>query len=338
MKIEKRQLTMCIISTLISMSVLMMFTYVHASVVNSNPTPFYMTSKHIVMKSESLQHITFDDIIDVDKDKSIIVISRDSDSEVVGIYDPNMIFAFENTFVSAGLTRYFSYDDYINKTKAGVLVLGNQPNDLLNYKSLTNERIQDVIYSVDSQSRFNYDGKIKEVINLASFQALGDTIYIDYGDKEIANKLVTKLTNFGYRKYPQEPIGLLKALMGSDKNIIEVIMSGGVLIYIAFAVIAFWSFYNIRKEVSIHFLHGGTIKTVSKNLVSGFAIWNLFGMVPVLFLAHVLRNEGYLLISKTSLWSFIMFHVLLTLLLYILAFCLMFRIIRNSKRGGNYVR
>ena len=47
----------------------------------------------------------FDDIVDVDEDTGVLIISRDENSETIGVYDPNMTKAFENTQWEIGVTH-----------------------------------------------------------------------------------------------------------------------------------------------------------------------------------------------------------------------------------------
>ncbi|HHX74581.1 MAG TPA: hypothetical protein GX699_06730, partial [Firmicutes bacterium] len=74
----------------------MMLSYVQASVINRAPNafPFNMGLNYVIMKREPGQRVSFDDIVDVDEDTGVLIISRDENSETIGVYDPNMTKAF----------------------------------------------------------------------------------------------------------------------------------------------------------------------------------------------------------------------------------------------------
>lgn len=76
----------------------------------------------------------FQDIIDVKNDRDILILSHHEGSEVVGVFDPNMVMAFENTYDLLGFTRYFSHQDYINRTKTGMVILRELTPDLDDWK------------------------------------------------------------------------------------------------------------------------------------------------------------------------------------------------------------
>lgn len=297
--------------------------------------PFYMGTNYIIMKRDSEQRVSFDDIIDVDKDTGVLVISRDENSETIGVYDPNMIMAFQNAFTGGrGITRYFSHDDYINKTKSGIIVSSTPENITPEY---TSTNISEVMYCTDINSSFNYDGYTKEVVNLASLDTLGEYVYLDYGDEQSANRIIGLLRDTGYSRQSGGYVGLLESLL-SFKGFMNRIMTGGFLIYVFFGVTSFWHFYNDRKKITIRFLHGGTLKRMTSKLMGQFIILSLLGMIPVLIFSSLQRGAGYLVMTSSSLLMFLVTHMLITSLMYSSTFFSVFVMIRNSKRGDNYVR
>lgn len=336
MKFSTRQLLINLLSILIALSAIMMLSYVQASVINRAPNafPFNMGLNYVIMKREPGQRVSFDDIVDVDEDTGVLIISRDENSETIGVYDPNMTKAFENTIPGRlmGMTRYFSYDDYVNKTKAGILVTYAPRQEY------TSDNISELLYCTDLRSSFNYDRQVKEVVNLASLDTLGEYVYLDYGDEEVANRIIKRLRDSGYRRQTPEYVGLLKSLF-SAKGFYDGIMTGGLLIYVFFGLAAFWHFYNDRKTISIHFLHGGTLKKMAGNLGVKFILLNLLGMIPVLLFSFFQqRTIFFFMMTDFSLMTFLAVHVLLTSLMYFLAFYFVFVMVRTSRRGDYYVR
>ena len=330
---NNRQLLINFISTLISISAIMMLSYIQGKAMARDPNafPFYMGPNNVIMKRNTEQRVIFEDIIDVDKDTGVLVISRDEDSEVIGVYDPEMVRAFENTYSGAGFTRYFSYDDYVNKTKAGILV-----SNACDWE-YTSENISELLYCTDINSSFNYDGRTKEVVNLASLETLGDYVYLDYGDRQVADRIIKRLQDSGYRRQTLGYIGLLKTLFGS-KEFADGVMTGGLVIYAFFGVASFWQFYNDRKKISLHFLHGGTLKKMTGKIMSPFVGLSVLGTIPVLLFSFWQRKTLYMTINNTSLLMFLATHVLITSLMYFLAFYSVFTMIRKSERGDSYVR
>lgn len=334
MKIKNRQLLIVLISILIALSALMILTYIQGTAIFKEVYPFSMGRNYVVMKGNPEQPVSFEDIIDINEDTGILVISRNENAETVGVYDPNMVMAFENTQWIIGYTRYFSYDDYLNKTKSGIIISDIPDRE---FKYYTSEKISEAIYCTGSNSRFNYDGHTKEVVNLASLDALGDYVYLDYGDELVANRIIGRLADSGYNRLSIEYVGLLKSLF-SSKESYDGLMTAGLLIYAFFGLVAFWHFYNDRKRVFIHFLHGGSLKKMASKLVGQFVILSLVGLIPVLIFSFFQRRTGYFMMTNFSLLMFLITHVLLTSLMFTLAFTFVFSISSYRKRGDNYVR
>jgi len=332
----KQQLLLNLLSILIALSVLMIVAYIQERVTEWSPGayPFGMSEKHVIMKRESEQRVTFDDIIDVDKDTGVVVISRDENSKTIGVYDPNMVMAFRNTSaLGIGIARYFSYDDYVNKTKVGILV------SYADNRDYTSDNISEVLYCTHVRDAFNYDGNTKEVVNLASMDTLGEYVFLDYGDKQVADRIIKRLRNFGYRRHNlMEQIGLLKALLNANIFPDGNILTAGLLIYLFFGVASYWHFYNDRKKISVHFLHGGTLKKMAGKITGRFFGFNLLGLIPVLLFCYFLRKTDYFIMTNFSLFMFLAAHVLVTTLMYFMTYYIVFAMIRRSERGDSYVR
>ena len=49
------------------------------------------------------------------------------------------------------------------------------------------------------------------------------------------------------------------------------------MIYAFFGVASFWHFYNDRKKISIHFLHGGNLKKMTGKIMSPFVGESVLG-------------------------------------------------------------
>ena len=105
-----------------------------------------------------------------------------------------------------------------------------------------------------------------------------------------------------------------------------------------FAYPLFDTFYNDRKKISIHFLHGGNLKKMTGKIMSPFVGLSVLGTIPVLLFSFWQRKTLYMTINNTSLLMFLATHVLITSLMYFLAFYSVFTMIRKSERGDSYVR
>ncbi len=152
MRVYKGQVVISLVGVLIGMSVLMMLTYIYDAAVTGSTNPFYMTKNYRVMKKNTAHKISFDDIIDLNEDMDILVISRYKDKPILGIYDPAMIMPFQNTYVSPGTTRYFSSSDYKNKTKAGIIIFEHLTGELALDKTSVNPYIDDILYGTNSEA------------------------------------------------------------------------------------------------------------------------------------------------------------------------------------------
>lgn len=329
---------MSIIATLIGMAALLMLTYVHASAASSEMYPFYMTNNHMVFKRNTDSLVTFEDIIDLNTDTDVLVISQYQDETILGVYDPTMVMAFQNLHTVPGFTRYFSLSDYENKTKSGILISDSYQHDLEKKKLITTPYIDDVMYFTDTQSSFSTDKNVNSVVNLASLEHFGDTVYIDFAHKDFAKNIIGQLKDFGYREQKGISTGYIEALIFHPKNEVSLVMFFGLLMcYVIVAFVAFWNFYNQRKYIILHFLHGGTLETTSKNFLGGFFVLSFIGTIPILLLVEVLKKIGFILVSNISILGFIVVHLMLVFSIYILAFNHVFNLTKENKRGDKYV-
>lgn len=323
-----------VVSGLVALSALMLLTYIQGKATNLEPNPFFMGSNCVQLKTDFPAQVHFSDVVDIDEDDSVLLISREEKSGIVGVYDPNMVMAFENTFYGLGATRYFSYDDYRQKTDAYILV----NDELVDLRYDRKQQKGDLMYCVDSNSRFNYDGHTKKITSLAAMETFCEYVYIDYGNKEIAAKIVDKLIDAGYRRVHRQYAGLLKSIFGSTHGPLERVMIGGLLIYVFLCLATYWHFYNQRRKITIHFLHGGDYRAVCINLVGPLILLNIVGVVPAIAASYFLRQVGYFSMSNASLWTFLGVHVVVTSLIYIVGFGVVFATNCGRKRGDNFVR
>jgi hypothetical protein len=340
MKVKFEQLLMGALSVLTALSVMFMLSYTQLKLTaQQSYSVFGMSENSVTMKSYSKPKAAFDDIIDVDKDNDVLVISRDTDSAIIGVYDPSMVMAFQNTYVLMGYTRYFSHQDYVNKAKSGIVISDSLTHDINAWKSHTSEEIEDVMYATDTQSRFNDFENTSKVVNMASLDILGEYIYLDYGDKEAANRIIDRLIDLGYYRFDEEYIGLMATILGSfQSGPFGIIMVSGLMIYLSFGIVAYWHFYNRSKEITIHFLHGGTLIRAAKNTIKEFVTLSFIGAIPIFIFSVLQRRTGYLIMSNVSVMLFIITHIIFTIFMYILAFSVVYGITRNRKRDELYVR
>ena len=83
-----------------------------------NDLEYGMSIEHVKLIKSSDIMVHFDNIINLQHDTNIVIISEFNNKSYTGIYDPIFFYANENSVKSLGVTRYFSIKDYVNKTKS----------------------------------------------------------------------------------------------------------------------------------------------------------------------------------------------------------------------------
>lgn len=326
------------VSALIGISVFMLLTFVHSRVSTSEQEPFRMSFRYKTLQKTTENKVVFDDVINLENDKNVLVVTYNRNQDYIGVYDPMMTLAFENIVVLPGATRYFSELDYANKTKSGIIVNFNDVFDLDSCKRVKHPLVDDVMYCTDNQSAFSTIPNVTTVINLASLQDFGELVYIDGPSDEAVETIVTRLQGLGYTLQPKQRVGMVAAVLNAHKDRLASIMAGGILLYGVFAVVVFWHFFHRRKELTLHYLHGGTQKTVFHNLGKNFMILSFIGMIPIYLVGWFLSYQGISLMENQTLYGFLFMHLLITCFCYRICFNMIFKIIESNERGTTYVR
>lgn len=148
---------------------------------NSNDIPFGLSDNAVVLKSRNGNNVPYSDIIDLDKNTDIRIITTTKNKKVIGIYDPSMYYYVNSTkFTLPVALRYFSKEDYSSKANTSIAInqcsLGeSQGEDMDNIGLRFNTTI---INCLESSPLANNDTVI--IKNLFSIpNQSNSTIYID---------------------------------------------------------------------------------------------------------------------------------------------------------------
>lgn len=103
-------------------STLLSLGYCVARSETSKDTPYGLTYNYTQLKLTGTSKVNFQDIVDINTDTNITIISEYSNVNYIALYDPNYYFYSQKMVDFIGTTRYFSHSDYVNKTRTGILV------------------------------------------------------------------------------------------------------------------------------------------------------------------------------------------------------------------------
>lgn len=235
--------------------------------------------------------VLFSDVINLDEDTEVLIISKYDNQSYAGIYDPMMREAFQSQLVLAGRTRYFSKADYQDKTLSGILIDDNLAYNIGWCKSTKTERIDDPISCIESMSRLSNNNTINEVVNLASLDHMGDDVYIESENTKALENLQDRFLKLGYDLVETERVGFVQSLFFSLTDLsAETFMAVAVLaLYCLYGYTIYLYIYGQRKELTIHLIHGATFKSILGSFLRYFSFSYCCGvvlMIGVYFLYH----------------------------------------------------
>lgn len=325
---------------LILLTLLMMLSYVHLSA-KREKLPFFMTPNFIKVTNNSANNVPVRLLEKYNSEEDITIISAYDEEATIGIYDPNMNYAMGNTVIFFGQTRYFSSSDYLNATKSGIIVSDNLAYDMEHCKLSNNDHIEDVMYCTDSESMLSNDGKTRQIVNLFSFDNLGESVYLDYyseSGKGVVSQIVSDLKQNGYHVDSSDIPNVIEALIQPNKGLISVIMTGSFVFYILYYIVSYWYFFNMRREVLIHYLHGGQFKSMAHRFVKPLFYISILQLTVAYLFANYQRSFGYLIMSNGSLLIISIFHIVLTLSIHVIAYQRVYTSIKNKRGDTDYVR
>lgn len=335
MNFKYQQFVIGMISTTILLSTIMLLGYVHTRTSSRSGRPFDMSNNYVHLMTDG-KSVAVDLAIDLQQDKEVLIVSTDgNDASYIGIYDPMLVNADMNLYSIVGVTRYFSYIDYTNKSRSGIIVDDNLATQYTRCKNMTNDRIDDVIFCMDSNNSLTSGTQINEIINLTSLKTMGRHVYIDSTQPESMDPVINRLLSFGYEQVAKEEIGLFSSLIiVFTTDFVSLLLSVGVLIlYVLFGYVLFFYFYNNRKELSLHVIHGGTLTQTMFHFLKQMIVTYVVSFL----LSLVFFQNKYITINFKTLMSIFLFHVVLTSLIYMINFTISFLSIQKEKRLFEYV-
>ncbi len=253
----KKNMIPIVLSVLICSLIIMLTTYVHVATMTKLEENYYMSRNHKVFRKGDIS-ISFFDVFDIDKNSNILVISEYFDKDYIGIYDPMMVLARENSYQLIGNTRYFNIEDYKTRTNAGVFLSDIERQEQC--QALGKQRLDVVLYCAENTGRFK-EG-IYYLVNLSFFDDLGDTIYIDFDEPKSVEPIIERIRGFGYQEISSENYKFFKVLKEADFGQIIIFITIAMALYGLFYMMTYWHFLNDRKHIYLHFLHGGSEYTI----------------------------------------------------------------------------
>lgn len=339
MKSTGHQLLLSISSALLFVTVFLSLSYVQINGTTKQAKPFGLSGNYLVFHNPTRQQVMFDDVIDLLEDRSVLLLSHEWRSSLVGIYDPMMVMAYEDGAFGYGFSRYFSIDDYTNGTKSGIALIDEA--NILSFEKddYRSENIEDLLYFASDRSRINLDGGIREIVNLSSLPYLGAYLYLDYSDRQDAEPLIARLEANHYEIVDQQQFrGVLDSIRMAVYTPASMLMLGGLGLYLLFAVSCYWSLFNHRRDLFIHYFYGASFTRLITKPYHYFFYYNLLGLIPGSIFFLFQHRIAFSVMSIRSFMYLFLIHFITTSLLYIISSWLVYQQVKKSKKEERYVR
>lgn len=285
-----------------------------------------LTVNYVALENKNNIEMSWNEILTVDKDTSVTVIAE-YENGVIGFYDPSFRFAFQNMMHMVGKTRYLSLEDYVNKTKAGIVISDSLVYDMAACQSSKNAYFDEILYCSDTMSAFGNEGKTSFAVNLTAMDTLGKRVYIDTVTEKNAefSNIVHKLKALGYEKFDS---GFTWGKFFSHLQEEPIVLSWMILLVIILCGIlwlaSYWHYIYLAPVLRIHFLLGGSPSQIFRNQIKDFYLFIIFGL-PLAYAYHIVRQRTILIVNA-NLPIALLFFVFSILFLMILrmAFTLIF--------------
>lgn len=202
MSLKKGSLIFFIISSLVFLIFYSSLNYINSKIVSRMvDVPFNLSARCRVYQKEDKGGMDFSDLIDMEKDKNLIVISSTDSPKTYAIYDPNYKTGqdyfpdLDGMFNFSG--GHFTPDDYLQKRDFSILV-SSSGSDIRN---MDDDKVKLIVY----KNHRLYREDINRYLNLSHYGKLGDKVYIDSNYKKDLDKLAEKLEANGYKEVTEMP-------------------------------------------------------------------------------------------------------------------------------------
>jgi len=343
MNFKKQQVYCSLLSLSLLLITMFVFNYVYSRSYFRQEVPYNLSINYKKMIKKDDREVNINEIVNINQNIEITIISEYSDKSILGIYDPRMYFSNENHFILEGVTRYFSKLDYLNDIKSGIRVIYdfNNQNNPISCKEFKSENVDDFMFCIDKNSSL-YRNNIKEIVNLSSLKRLGDIVYIDANNAEIYEDVVSKLSKSGYENENTFTTSIFQMFfqsLFSNANQASMILSMFSL-YGIYVFVCFFHFSYNRKLIQVNFTYGGSIYSVFKKIGFKYLIYNAFFSILSIFVYILYNYLGYFTLFKISDFvSILTIHYLYTSLMYGVTYIINFKSTYTySQEGNQYVK
>lgn len=330
---RQKNIRMVCISALLLFATVLSINYSFSRRWQWNEYPFGLSGNYKVLLRTDNDVIKPLEIIDPNLYTDITVISEYPESEILGLYDPDMLY-YNRIWYSD--ERYFSYDDYREGRAVGALITeyGDEPADRKSDVPYT-----ECLFTADAAQPFCKEG-YKYIVNLTSLNYLGKVIYLDGSDLAQVERFIDLLEQHGYKVEPGEEGSLLKMLgMSFVSHVYEMtVLLGTFCLYFLLVIADYYYFYMYRKVIKIHQLNGGRVFRTFYYLCKNFLIYNVLMCSCVWLFIYLYRRAEYIWLITNMQWlEVIVLHICITSLEFFAGYLINYFIVRREA-GTTYVK
>ncbi|MDD2213646.1 MAG: hypothetical protein PHR21_03785 [Oscillospiraceae bacterium] len=297
----RSQLILCLISsTCLLIITALASQYTVGSMLKATDTPFGLSYHYLEYKTDQSpeERLSADQLLDLQQDTDVTIISLDETEGVMGLYDPRMYYGGVAAAIGLyGNYRYFSMDDYREHTDAYIKVrhTADDGSSIYIYAD-KNPYVKGRIELLQiGPSALLYDSRVDEIDNLTALSNLGSSLWLDADDPAQLNTLSQKLEASGYRRQPAATadLGTWFTALGQtfrqarSASLLTLALAFNLLFILMMLVL--WQ--SNQKLLYLHKQNGGRGFSSFRTLVWPYLIGQLLAFLPALAFYGLLRQQ-----------------------------------------------
>lgn len=324
----KQQSALCgVISCLILLTTYFSIEYVATNGAWGMEIPYGLSENYIVFQQEG-EPANFSDIVDIEKDTNITLLSEYENKRIMALYDSAYYFYPEKMVNMIGKTRYFSKEDYEKKSSTGIFVSDKEDVDtaFVEFLRAKNAPVEEIIFGINPLSKL-YRKDIDYILNLAEKEVLGERVYLDSSNLKDRNRVAKKLLEAGYVIENKKKTNMFKAVrLGFAELHEKAVIIPSMALYGIFLIVCSMSFYNNQHIIKVHQRCGGTKQGIFLYMGKRFFRVNIAGSVLMLILYGAFFEMDVLGMFGIKEYILIMLlHIIVTTFFYYQGYYLNYR-------------
>ena len=299
--------------------------------------PFHMGLNYMILENQENRSLKLTDIVDLQEDRNITIITKDDTWNYNGLYDPRYRYVHDQMLTYVSMAKYFSIRDYASPSNE-VIVMDNDPeNPAFGILEGQADEKGRKITGVFTPLAELYDSTVDEVRNMAE-TGFGKTVYLDSDDRQVLKRVSARLEEYGWKEkkaYKHSLAGLVSMTLnapGNQYRFVDVLCC--LSLYLLFLVICLISFHKEGRRLALNLLYSGERNRLYRYFLCPFVVLNcISAVICVLFSVVAPKIFGEAVLETQWIVVIGVWHFVLTSLLY---FCALQNTLEHISARGEY--